>query len=413
MNRLIVRISGLIGILFLAGCSGLSGTSLKPQPTPLAIVSTSAAARIVATLPPAKNVPAVKAGEIDDNRLWKDYLVYRDRSVGLRNIVHDVDISERHTITVTDIEGTAVLGARVRVYTPNSDRLIHVSYTYANGQTLFFPRTQPNIGTTVDVFVDKGNVQKNFVLTRTETSDWRVSLEVEKPQTQRTQLDVLFLLDTTGSMDDELQRLQANILSVSSQIDALPGQPDVRYGLVAYRDRGDEYITRIDPFTNDVKTFQTRLNALRAGGGGDTPESLNAGLHDAIHGVEWRDKDTIKLVFLVADATPHLDYTDDYDYAIEMREATKKGIKIYSLAASGLTDQGEYIFRQLAQYTMGHFIFITYQQPGQTQGQNPVDSRPGDDSNMNVPKENYQTELLDQLVVRLVRQEVAALTSRP
>src|SRR5690606_42149377 len=52
-------------------------------------------------------------------------------------------------------------------------------------------------------------------------------------------------------------------------------------GLVAYRDRGDDYITRIYDFTQDVSGFQANLNSVSAGGGGDTPESLNEALHHA------------------------------------------------------------------------------------------------------------------------------------
>lgn len=105
------------------------------------------------------------------------------------------------------------------------------------------------------------------------------------------------------------------------------------------------------------------LNTVRADGGGHYPESLNEGLHQAIHNVEWRAEDAIQLIFLVADAPPHLDYANDYDYAVEMEQAARRGIKILPIASSGLDDQGEYIFRQLAQFTQGRFIFLTYEGP--------------------------------------------------
>ena len=65
-------------------------------------------------------------------------------------------------------------------------------------------------------------------------------------------------------------------------------------------------------------------------------------------------------MFLIADAPPHLDYEDDYDYAVEMQGAAGRGIKIFPIASSGLDVQGEYIFRQIALHTMGRFIFILY-----------------------------------------------------
>ncbi len=230
-------------------------------------------------------------------------------------------------------------------------------------------------------------------------------------QSQGTELDVLFLIDATGSMSDEIAQLQNNILHISSQIDALPGNVDVHYGLVAYRDRGDEYITRLYDFTSDVGGFQANLNTLHARGGGDTPESLNEGLHRALHDVTWRGDETVKLMFLVADAPPHLDYAQDYSYAEELVFAAQMGIKIHPIASSGLDQTGEFIFRQIAQYTMGRFIFLTYEggQPGA-----PGDTRPdlhvGEPDDPETQEEgDYTVEQLDELVLRLITDELAAL----
>jgi hypothetical protein len=102
----------------------------------------------------------------------------------------------------------------------------------------------------------------------------------------------------------------------------------------------------------------------------------------------------------VADAPPHLDYEQDYDYAAEMDNAARHGIKIYPIASSGLDDQGEYIFRQLAQYTMGRFIFLTYEGP--TNG-----GAPGDVTTHHVEEDDYSVENLDALLVQLVEEELA------
>ena len=98
---------------------------------------------------------------------------------------------------------------------------------------------------------------------------------------------------------------------------------------------------------------------MRADGGNDYPESLNQALHEAVNDASWREN-AIRLTFLIADAPPHLDYPQDEDYAADMVRAREKGIKIFSVASSGLDDQGEYIFRQIAQQTMGNFLFILY-----------------------------------------------------
>ncbi|NIN63801.1 MAG: VWA domain-containing protein, partial [Anaerolineae bacterium] len=101
------------------------------------------------------------------------------------------------------------------------------------------------------------------------------------------------------------------------------------------------------------------------------------------------------LIVLVADAPPHLDYSQDHDYAVEMVRAAERGIKIFPVASSGLDDQGEYIYRQIALFTQGRFIFLTYGPSGE----------PGDGTTHHV--DEYTVQKLDDLVVRLVEEELA------
>jgi len=170
--------------------------------------------------------------------------------------------------------------------------------------------------------------------------------------------------------------------------------------MTVYRDRGDLFVTRTFDFTSSVDVFKTALAEVRADGGGDTPEDLNAGLHQAVTSPSWRGDDTVKLMFLIADAPPHLDYQDGPDYADDVRAAARKGIKIMPIASSGLDDQGEYIFRQLAQITMARFTFLTYGADG---------ASPGDHTDHHVS--DYAVLALDDLVVRLVADELRPLGS--
>jgi hypothetical protein len=349
----------------------------------------------------------LRAGEVDDNTNWDDYLLYRRNYRGPQ--VRDRDVSERYIIEVKDGQGNPVLDANVRVFLAGQQQReeVYSARTYANGQTLFQPLALDVPSQQVDSFVvevQKDNLLEQFTLTRFDaqastsfTERWTVTLDMQK-QFDTINLDVLFLIDATGSMADEIAKIQSTIFDVSAQIDALPGQPNVRYGMVTYRDRGDSFVSKVYDFTPDVRDFSKNLSTVWANGGGDYPESLNEGLHKAVNQVEWRSEDTVKLIFLVADAPPHLDYTQDYDYAVEMENAARRGIKIFPIASSGLDDQGEYIFRQLAQYTMGRFIFLTYEGPTNA-------GEPGDVTTHHV--EDYSVENLDDLLVRLVEEELA------
>jgi len=226
----------------------------------------------------------------------------------------------------------------------------------------------------------------------------RITLPVHR-RPARAKLDVLFLIDTTGSMGDEIDRLKDSVRSVAERIGTLPEQTDLRLGMTLYRDRGDLFVTRTFDFTSSVDVFKAALADVRAAGGGDTPEDLDAGLHEAVTAPSWRGDDTVKLVFLIADAPPHLDYQDGPDYAADVRVAAARGIKIMPIASSGLDDQGEYIFRQLAQITMGRFTFLTYGADGVS---------PGDHTDHHVS--DYAVLALDDLVVRLVSDELRSLS---
>jgi hypothetical protein len=397
------------------GGDAAAGEAVTLMPAPTAGLMTAEAEamteaesdRAVESSVAAPQQVRLKAGEVDDNRQWDDYLLYRRNYQG--PWVHDRDVSERYTVEVTDGQGNPVLGAEVRFYLPGQQRQeIYRAYTYANGQVLFHPlaltETPLEQVDRFEVEVQYENLTEQFSLTRFEaqaatafSERWTVALDTRQ-QLETLNLDVLFLIDATGSMSDEINKVQSTIFDVAAKIDALPEQPEVRYGLVSYRDRGDSFVTQAYEFTPDVRDFAKNLNTVFADGGGDYPESLNEGLHQALNNVEWRGGGTVQLIFLVADAPPHLDYPQDYDYAVEMDRAAQRGIKIFPIASSGLDDQGEYIFRQLAQYTQGRFIFLTY--AGPTNG-----GAPGETTTHHV--DDYSVENLDELLVRLVTEELA------
>ena len=175
-------------------------------------------------------------------------------------------------------------------------------------------------------------------------------------------VDVVFLLDATGSMGDEIQAVKDRIRQMISDIALAEPVPDVRFGIVAYRDRGDEYVTRVYPLSRDIDRIVDNLDAIEANGGGDYPESLNEGLHVAVDDIEWdEDPGVARLVFLIADAPPHTDYADDFDYRDEMQLAAQHGIVVHAIGASGLDEEGERIFKEIAAGTQGAFQWLVYE----------------------------------------------------
>ena len=335
---------------------------------------------------------SLSAGEVNDNERWDEYLQYRSEYSWLN--VHDVDISERYVITVSDSGGQGAPNARVRVSAGQVS--LFEGRTYANGQTLFFPRAFAG-SEGVESFtlhVERDGQSQQLEVSRGEPWDWNVTLDVDQPEAGGIPLDILFLLDATGSMSDEIDQIEDTLLSIASRISHLPSEPDLRFGMVPYRDRGDAFVTRVYDFEADAGRFLDTIRGVVADEGGDNPESLNEAMHVAVHEPQWRLGRGIRLMFLIADAPPHLDYANDYSYADEMIEAHRRAIKTFSIASSGLDPQGEYVFRQIAQHTMGRFIFIVRGRGGTTPH--------------NVGQ--YTVERLDDLVVSLVEDELAHLS---
>ena len=347
---------------------------------------------------PTQQYSPLRAGEVDDNADFDSYLAYLNRSAGIR--ARPADVSERYLLRVNDAAGRPVLDARVRIF--DGEQQVFEGRTYAGGKTVFFPRVAGVSGNAqqLRVLVEKGNSTVEGTLARGQASASTFVLRDAQAAPATPRLDVLFLLDATGSMGDEIAQIQQTIASIAERIDASQPRPELRFALVAYRDRGDAYVTQVHDFTPDVAQFRETLLATSAGGGGDDPESLNEALHAAVARVHWADN-AVRLTFLVADAPPHLDYPNDYDYVQEARNAVAQGIKVYTIAASNSGDEAEYVLRQIAQQTLAHFIFLTYQ-PGQNSG------APGETTVHQVDPQSFTVERLDDLVVQVVQRELAA-----
>jgi Mg-chelatase subunit ChlD len=145
----------------------------------------------------------------------------------------------------------------------------------------------------------------------------------------RPEVEVVFCLDTTGSMSGLIDAAKKKIWAISNQIVSGTPTPKVKVGLLAYRDRGDEYITKIVPLTDDLDAIHTQLMSFRAAGGGDFPESVNQALHESVTKFNWsKNPKTLKIIFLVGDAPPHMDYPDDVKYPETCKLAVKNNIII-------------------------------------------------------------------------------------
>lgn len=145
-------------------------------------------------------------------------------------------------------------------------------------------------------------------------------------------VDIVFALDTTSSMSGLIDGAKAKIWEIARKAQEGKPAPEVRVGLVAYRDRGDEYVTKVLDLTGDLDSVYSALRNLNAAGGGDGPEHVIKGLDDAVNAVSWTaDRNAVKLVYLVGDAPPHEDYNDGLTLKGVLADALDKGIRISAI----------------------------------------------------------------------------------
>jgi len=171
-------------------------------------------------------------------------------------------------------------------------------------------------------------------------------------------VEVAFVLDTTGSMGALIEGAKRKIWSIATAIvDANP-DAEVRMGLVAYRDIGDDYVTKTFPLTKDIQDIYANLLELKARGGGDWPESVNEALYVGVTKLDWTQGPEIcRIMFLVGDAPPHMDYVQDVKYQEVMRMARERDIVVNSVQAGGARDT-ERVWREIAQLGQGRYIPI-------------------------------------------------------
>ena len=151
-------------------------------------------------------------------------------------------------------------------------------------------------------------------------------------ETPRPRVEVVFVLDTTGSMGGLIQGAKERIWAIANALASVKGAPEIAMGLVGYRDRGDEYVTRITDLTDDLDAVYSNLMAYEANGGGDSPESVNQALHEAVTKIKWsKDDTTFRAIYLVGDCPPHMDYQDDVQYPETCKKAVAADIIINTI----------------------------------------------------------------------------------
>jgi Mg-chelatase subunit ChlD len=175
---------------------------------------------------------------------------------------------------------------------------------------------------------------------------------------KKPRIEVCFVLDTTGSMGGLIEGAKQKIWSIANEMISAKPTPELKLGLVGYRDRGDEYVVKSFQLTDDIDAIYAHLRDFKADGGGDMPESVNEALAEAIEKMPWsQDRKVLKIIFLVGDAPPHMDYADGPKYPELCRAAAKKDLIINTVQCGNIAETTP-IWKEIAKLSEGSYAAI-------------------------------------------------------
>ncbi len=298
---------------------------------------------------------------------------------------------ERVFVRVKDANGAPAAGLTVKLAEKSSKTIIWETVADSRGEAFLFMGldTDKHNARKADEIIVEASDGRAVITELTDEmkgSDTAIEISVPESSSMRTELDLMLMVDTTGSMGDELKYLQTELGDVVNRVENATNA-DVQLSVNFYRDRGDEYIVRDFGFTKNISIAVDHLNDQRSDGGGDYPEAVTAALDNGINGHQWRSTSE-KIMLLVLDAPPHLD--DGLQSLKQLiQQAAKLGIRIIPVASSGVDTQTEFLCRCMAMATGGTYTFLT------------DDSGIGN-SHLEPTVGNYTVEKLNDMLVRLI-----------
>jgi len=401
----ILRPAACCAAVLLAACSpaGFDGVMVEEPmiaeaaPVGVAEPSIVAEARVETVLSHYKTTPraprrgVITAGDIDDTlnlAAFQRYLAKAHRTTGLPV----ASLSKPVLAQLTGPSGKPAPGVRITLRKPGTAEPFYSGYSGVDGNITVFPSV---LGAgrlnTVELRAFPEGQGQAFA-TRIANSGGRKNIALPFASEWKPEfLDLAFVVDTTGSMGDELEWLTRELRGIVRAAQRSAPGVSIRYGLIVYRDHGDNYVVRNYGFTNRQSQMVAWLRKQRAAGGGDYPEAAAAAL-EAGAALDWRRGKGERLMFHIADAPPH--NRDARAYLAAARRAAQNGVQVFGLGASGVAAESEFLMRQAAVQTSGRYLFLT------------------DDSGVGSGHAEptiscYRVTKLNDLVVRVLRSELS------
>lgn len=326
----------------------------------------------------------ITVGEWNDLHNWKDWLaLLEDENYSIMTERFEIFPTSRYNVIVINRENAVMANVPVQLLDVNGN-ILWETYTDNSGKAELWESAFENdqVGSLIRV----KNQEKNDIV---KIEDGSNTFVLDENCYSPEKMDIVFTVDATSSMNDEITYLKSELLDVIDRIKEINEDMDFNLGSVFYRDIKDEYLTRVSPLSPSIKETIDFVGNQNSNGGGDNPEAVEAALEETLN-LSWRE-DALKIIFLILDAPPHEDDATMQKIRAQIKEAASRGIKLIPVTASGIGRETEFLMKFMAILTNGTYVFIT------------------DDSGIGNPHldpvvKDYEVEKLNDCLVRLISQ---------
>jgi len=327
------------------------------------------------------------AGEWNDHDNWDFW----------RNLINSADYSHNNTnwgfylqkrisVSVKDKSGIALNNIKVVLEDVQGEKVWEARTDVFGKAELFSDIFGKNYS---GLKIIVGNDKSTSTEIKNIKEDALNTVTLNTSQQKFSDIDIMFVVDATGSMGDEIEFLKKDLTNILSKVNVTVPELSPRVGMVFYRDMGDEYLVRDFDFETKTASMLNNLGQQSAGGGGDFEEAVHKGLEHALNNKSWSNNAKAKLMFLILDAPPHSVKEDISSIQNSMRKAASLGIKVIPVTASGINKETEFLMRYLSVSTNGTYVFLT------------DDSGIGE-SHLVPTVGKYKVEYLNDLMIRLI-----------
>jgi hypothetical protein len=347
---------------------------------------------------PAPHAGLLTAGEWNDlhnwNKHWLDLL--SDGEIAPYQKMYGFYPQNRYPVLLTNARDFPVMDAAVKLLSASGETIWEARTDNTGKAELWaglYDQTAP-AGLQVEALVNgKAYPLGAPKIAKDGINRYQIQVDCNAPKT----VDIVWTVDATGSMGDEIEYLKTELLDVIGR--AKTTHPDLtfRMGTVFYRDKGDDYLTKSSGLSYDISKTVDFIRKQFAGGGGDYPEAVHTALEEAIYNQQWSDNAVARICFLVLDASPHQDPAVNESLHRSIREAARLGIRIIPVTASGIQKDTEFLMKFFGLATNGTYVFLT-------------DHSGIGGKHLEPTTDEYKVELLNSLLVRLISEYTAIKT---